>query len=206
MHVDVLFPVWGEQLLIDHGYALYGAIARLAPRLHDGGKAFRFAAISGDPIAPGILRLNATSRLQLRLPQERIRDALPLAGTRLTVNGHGVRLGVPAVAAISPAPAIRARLVTFKHGEEPDKFLVTAKAKLAELGVTGKPAIPVLPAGPHAGECQRRVVRVKGVTIIGYALDVFDLSAEDSVQLQVSGLGGRARMGCGFFFPVTEGE
>ena len=99
-----------------------------------------------------------------------------------------------------------ARLVTFKHADGQDQFLTTARRKLAELEVGGEPAIPVVAAGPRAGECRRRVVRLKGRTIIGYALEVSGLSAGDSLKLQESGLGGRSRMGCGFFLPVKEGE
>ena len=91
------------------------------------------------------------------------------------MDGHLIRLGVPAVAVIVPAAAVWARLVTFKHADGQDQFLTTARRKLAELEVGGEPAIPVVAAGPRAGECRRRVVRLKGWTIIGYALEVSGL-------------------------------
>ena len=57
----------------------------------------------------------------------------------------------------------------------------------------------------RAGEPKRRVVRVKGVAIVGYALIVAELSAADSLKLQESGLGGRTHLGCGYFSPTKGG-
>jgi CRISPR-associated endonuclease/helicase Cas3 len=124
----------------------------------------------------------------------------------LDIAGNLVRLGVPAVAAIIPSATLAARLVTFKNAEDPEQFLATARIKLTELGVQGEPAIPLLPSGSRAGECQRRVVRLKGRTIVGYALLVSGLSTSDSIRLQEVGLGGRTRMGCGFFLPAKGEE
>ena len=40
--------------------------------------------------------------------------------------------------------------------------------------------------------------------MIGYALRVFGLTAEESIRLQEEGLGGRRRMGCGVFLPIRS--
>ena len=50
------------------------------------------------------------------------------------------------------------------------------------------------------------MVRVKGQKIVGYALVVSGLDADESVRLQERGLGGRTHMGCGFFLPAREGK
>ena len=50
------------------------------------------------------------------------------------------------------------------------------------------------------------MVRVKGKAVVGYSLIVSGLTAAESVRLQEHGLGGRTRMGCGFFLPVREGK
>ena len=96
--------------------------------------------------------------------------------------------------------------MTFKNARSPEEFLATARAKLTELGVAGEPQLPVHPDGARAGEPRRRVVRVKGRAIVGYALVVAGLSAADSLALQESGLGGRTRMGCGFLVPLKGGR
>ncbi|MFM8300877.1 MAG: type I-MYXAN CRISPR-associated protein Cas6/Cmx6 [Microcystis aeruginosa] len=38
--------------------------------------------------------------------------------------------------------------------------------------------------------------------MVGFALAIFDLSEEDSIKLQIHGLGGKRRMGCGVFVPL----
>jgi CRISPR-associated protein Cas6 len=206
MYVDIVFPLCGDDVPIDHGYALYSALSHVVAAFHDSASAIRFGPILGDPVSDGLLRLNAGSRLRLRLPGNRIREALPLAGRRLVVAGHPVRVGVPAVAALAPAGTLFSRLVTFKNAEEPDQFLATARTKVAEAGLRGEPSLPLVLNGQRAGEYRRRVVRVKGCAIVGYALLVSGLSDSDSLRLQEIGLGGRTRMGCGFFMPAREEE
>jgi CRISPR-associated protein Cas6 len=198
---DLLFPVLGGTLPTDHAYALYAALARVVPAFHDAGGGVRFATIRGAPEAPGRFRLGDGSRLRLRVPEDRVRLVLPLAGKRLDVAGHPLRVGVPSVTTLRPAATLAARVVTFKHARGHARFLATARAKLAELGVEGEPSVPLFPDGPRAGEPHRRVVRVKGKAIVGFALLVSGLSAADSIRLQEHGLGGRTRIGCGFFLP-----
>jgi CRISPR-associated protein Cas6 len=204
--LDLLFPVTGGPVPTDHLYPLYAALARLAPALHDPAAGVRFAPLTGAPAGCGQLALAAYSRLRVRVPDDAVRLALPLAGARLDVGGAAVRVGVPAVAAVVPAPTVAARVVTFKTvaREKIDaaRFLEAARAKLAALGVEGEAAIPLIVDGPRAGEPRRRVVRVKGRAVVGYALVVSGLSAAHSLTLQAVGLGGRTRIGCGFFLPV----
>jgi CRISPR-associated protein Cas6 len=200
--VDLLFPAQGSTIPTDHAYPLYAALSHLAPAFHDSGTEVRFAPLTGATGEAGRLRLNEWSHLRVRLPDEAIRTALPLAGKKLDVAGSSVRLGTPTVQPIVPATTVESWLVTFKHGEEPDAFLATARAKLAELDVKGEPAIRSFESGPRVGEPRRRVIRLKGQKIVGYALVVAGLTAEESIRLQERGLGGRTKMGCGFFLPV----
>ncbi|MFO0796367.1 MAG: type I-MYXAN CRISPR-associated protein Cas6/Cmx6 [Gemmataceae bacterium] len=206
MALDLLFPVTGGPVPTDHLYPLFAALSRLVPAVHDPAAGVRFAPLSGDPAGRGQLALAARSRLRVRVPDDGVRLALPLAGVRLDLAGSTVRVGAPAVAAVVPAPTLTARVVTFKTAArekiDPAWFLETARARLTLLGVDGEPAIPLIVDGPRAGEPRRRVVRVKGKTIVGFALVVSGLSAADSLTLQAAGLGGRTRIGCGFFLPV----
>ena len=204
MTLELVFPVTGATLPTDHSYPLYGALSGIVPRFHDADSPLRFASVTGVGSAEGRMQLGPHSCLRVRLPDDAIRLALPLAGKKLTVGDSSIRLGIPAVRTLTPAPALIARLVTFKNADAPDEFLTTARAKLAELGIAGEPQLPIHLDGDRAGEPKRRVIRIKGVTIVGYSLLVAELTAPDSVTLQESGLGGRTQMGCGFFSPVKE--
>ena len=202
MTLELVFPVAGTLLPTDHAYLLYAALSGVVPRFHAADTPLRFAPVTGVGVAGGRLRLTEHSVLRVRLPDDAVRVALPLAGKKLVVGDAGVRLGVPAVRTLEPAPSLYARLCTFKHADTPEQFRATARAKLAALGIAGEPQLPVHLDGERAGEPRRRVVRVKGVAIVGYALIVAGLSAADSVTLQESGLGGRTHFGCGFFLPL----
>jgi CRISPR-associated protein Cas6 len=202
--VDVLYPVLGTTLPTDHLYPLYTALTKIVPAFHDGAVRLTFASIAGQYGGRGLIRLWERSQLRVRVRDEEIRRVLPLAGKALNVADHAIRLGVPRVAALVPSPGLAARIVTFKHSTEPERFLEVARQKLRELGVEREPGIPLVQSGERKGEARRKVVRVKGKCVIGFALQVTGLTAEESLTLQEHGLGGRRRMGCGFFVPVRR--
>ena len=139
------------------------------------------------------------------MPNDAVREVLPLAGKRLELDGHHLRLGVPSAMALYPSRRLFARFVTLKHNVEPEPFLAKVREKLVELEIAGEPSIPLRLAGDHAGEQCRRVMRVHDATIVGFALLVDGLSDADSLKLQTLGLGVKTRMGAGFFVPV-KGE
>jgi CRISPR-associated protein Cas6 len=205
MVIELVFPVMGESVPIDHHYPLYAALSHIVPEFHAEDSVWRFGPILGVAVSPGKLQLPEHARLCLRLPDDAIRHALPLAGKRLDIAGHHIRLGVPTVRTLWTSPQLSSRIVTFKNAETPEQFLKTAREKLSELEVSGEPSLPLHLQGERAGEVKRRIVRIRGVSIIGYSLLVSELSAEDSLRLQEHGLGGRTHIGCGFFMPVKEG-
>ncbi len=211
MTLDLLFPVLGDSLPTDHSYLLFAAASHLAPVFHDKDAGVRFGALTGTYAGSGRLLLEKSSRWRVRLPDDRIRDVLTLAGKSLRVGDHQIRLGAPSIAALIPAPSLIARIVTFKASQprdracsidEPGRFLEVARKKLEILGVKGEPALPLITMGERAGQPRRRIVRVKGKKIVGFSLMVEGLTAEESIKLQEVGLGGRLRMGCGFFGPM----
>jgi CRISPR-associated protein Cas6 len=202
MMLDAAFGVRGDLLAAEHHYLLLGALSDLVPEFHVEGAELRFAPINGEREGKGTIRLSDRSRLRVRLPVDRIALILPLAGRTIRIGEHPVTLGVPTVAPLTPAPTVAARTVTFKNSTEPEQFLTVARRKLDELGVAGEPGIPLIREGERTGQPRRRILRIKGRQIVGYSLQVEGLNADESLQLQEKGLGGRCRMGCGFFLPV----
>ncbi|MBI1893417.1 MAG: type I-MYXAN CRISPR-associated protein Cas6/Cmx6 [Candidatus Rokubacteria bacterium] len=186
-HVDLAFRVMGTTLPVDHGYALYSAINRLVPALHDA-RDIGVHPIRGRYVGEGNLHLTPFSRLVIRLPDDRIRPFLQLAGKTLDVDGYRLRVGVPETRALRPAATLYSRLVTIKGFMEPEAFLEAAGRQLQEMGVT---------ADLRVGE--RRTLRVKDKQVVGFEVTALGLDAEDSVRLQEVGIGGRRRMGCGIF-------
>jgi CRISPR-associated protein Cas6 len=199
--LELAFPALGRDLPTDHSYALYSALTRVVPAFHDPESGLRFSPVVGTP-APGKLLLGPYSVLRVRVPDGAVAAVLPLAGKALDLNGTPLRLGVPTVRPLLPAATLVARLVTVKHAITPEAFRPAVQAKLDAMGVSAELELPTHRAGPRVGEPRRRVVRIAGDTVVGYAVLLRGLSAADSLRVQECGLGGRTRLGCGFFMPV----
>ncbi|GBD23901.1 CRISPR-associated endonuclease Cas6 [bacterium HR29] len=211
--VDVHFRLHGlvgPAVLIpaDHGYALFGALSRLLPWLH-GSPLVGVHPIRGQLVGNRALALTPASTLAFRVPVTVLPGLLPLAGQSIDLEGTVLRVGLPHVRALRPSPVLSSRLVTIKGMLEPDAFLEAARRQLAELGVDGQPAL-LERAGTRAIEGRgaapsspwiRRTLRVRDKEVVGYALRVAGLSPEASIRLQIAGLGGRRRFGCGIFLP-----
>jgi CRISPR-associated protein Cas6 len=203
-YVELHFPVLGEMLPTDHGYALYAGLSSLIPALHVADSPVAVGPILGEAAGGGILRLGTRGgRLRLRLPVDQVPAFLPLAGKSLEVGDHRIRLGVPQVRPLVPAPSLAARLVVVKGFTEPGPFLGACRRQLDSLGVAGEVGIPLARRGGPEGEPRRRVLRVKDRRVVGFAVQVTGLTAEESLRVQERGIGGRRRMGCGFFLPLV---
>lgn len=192
--VDLAFRLTGATIPVDHGYALYGAISRVLPDLH-ADKEIGVHPIRGRYVGEGSLHLTSGSWLMIRLPGDRIRAALKLAGKSLKVDGHHFVVGVPEARALRPVTALYSRLVTIKGFMEVEPFLAAARRQLELLGVDAELAV---------GE--RRTLRVKDKQVVGFEVFASRLDAEASLRLQEAGLGGRRHMGCGVFVPGRDRE
>lgn len=186
-YVDLWFPVLGESLPADHGYATYGALCRVVPEFH-GADWWALHTVHGRLAQPGTIRLPRRAQLGLRLPSEKIASVLSLSGRTLEVAGHRVRLGAPRVEALVPAEALSARLVTIKGFTESEPFEEALRRQLESLAIAAQIQIG-----------SRKVCRVKERGIVGFSVRLSDLTPEASLSLQEDGLGGRRRFGCGVF-------
>ncbi|MDG6964935.1 MAG: type I-MYXAN CRISPR-associated protein Cas6/Cmx6 [Nitrososphaerota archaeon] len=205
--VDLAFRLSGSEIPVDHGYPLYSAISHVIPSLH-GDEGVGIHPISGLLAGDRLLRITDRSRLVLRVRSERVRDFIPLSGKRLNVGGHELSVGLPSPMMLRPAARLHSRVVVIKGFLDMEAFLEACRRQLGALGVAGRPSIPPrTSSGPveHGSGGRlpfvRRTLRVHDKIIVGYAVDVDDLSPEGSIRLQEAGLGGRRRFGCGVFTP-----
>jgi len=188
-YVDLAFRLTGSKVPVDHGYALYSAINRIVPEIHEA-KNIGVHPIRGTYSGNGELMLRESSRLVLRMESEQIGQFLTLAGKKLEIDSYSFRVGVPEVRVLLPRAALYSRLVTIKGFMEPDAFLEAANRQLKKIGVQAE-----LKVG------ERRTLRVTEKQVLGFEVGAAALDAEDSVCLQEVGLGGRRHMGCGVFVP-----
>lgn len=194
-YVDLTFPVIGQELPADHGYGLYAALVHANDALH-GQDWLAVQTIRGLRDGQGRVRLSPHAKLRIRLPVERIPLIYPLAGRELTIGIHTLRLGIPEIRPLAPCAALRARLVAIKGFAEPEAFLEAAARQLAALEINGRPELLTAPDGTPA----RKTIKIKRFTVVGFGLRVAELSDADSIKLQIHGLGGKRRMGCGVFY------
>ncbi len=212
MKVDVMFPLMGRKLSVDHGYHLFSAVSIIIPDLHNDTE-LGIHPISGQIAGNRLLNITGFSRLLIRLPVEHIRLVLPLAGKILNIDNNLIRVGIPNICAITPAPRLYSRLVVIKGFVEPEAFLAAVCRQMSELNIQGEASlveqhhIAGMNRGRDSGTHSpylRRTTRIHGKEIVGFALRVENLPDEDSVRLQEHGLGGRHKFGCGIFVPIRS--
>jgi CRISPR-associated protein Cas6 len=185
--VDLCFRIKGNTIPVDHGFALYSAISKQLPQIHQD-REIGFKLIRGRYIGEGLLSISPDSSLVLRLPINRVGQYIGLAGKKLEILGHGLQVGVPHTRALIPAVALFSPLVTTRNGQEQWRFEKEINSQMARLD---------LKARPHIG--RRRTFQVHGKQVVGYEILVSELTAPESILLQEEGLGGRRKMCCGFF-------
>lgn len=208
--VDVSYRLSAEVIPVDHGYSLYSAISRLVPGIH-GDDQIGIHPIYGRLVGERKLAISESSRLVLRLPVDRLSDVLPLAGKSLDLGDGKIIVGVPNTQALVPAASLKSRLVIIKGFMEPEPFLEAVQRQLDALEIRGRASL--VPTGDavktnahRSGGTKspwlRRTLRIRDKEIVGFALRVEGLTADESILLQEKGIGGRRRFGCGIFVPA----
>ena len=100
----------------------------MLPYLHDGSLPFGLGLVTGQYSGKGMLHLDPLqSVMRLRLGQEDIPKVLQPAGKSLELDGHRVRLSVPHVEALMPAPELLSHFVTIKNANEAAAFVISAQ-------------------------------------------------------------------------------
>ena len=188
--IDLVFPIQGKMVPVDHGFALYGALSRISPALHRS-ENVAIHRIRGKYCGEGLLSLSSLSRLSIRMPADELPVYLSLSGKSLDVDGHTLQLGVPKLCPLLPKAAVYSHLVTTKNGDDQERFKNEVSRQLESLSIKGKLTIG-----------KRRTFNVHGKQIVGYSVLVSELTAEESILLQEKGIGGRRKMGCGQFAAI----
>ena len=205
--VDMSFAIRGHAVPSDHGYALYSAICRQLPALH-GVPWLGVHPIRGERLVSGALRVREHSAVTLRLPLRELGAALPLAGQVLDVGGAQVALRTPTIEKLAPCEGLDARAVVFKLTDVSRSTSTTIDKRGFERSfraqldrVLGKLLAGDTPPYELTG---RQQVTVGGRRVLGYSVRLGRLDAVQSVAIQISGIGGKRRMGCGIFAPTRR--
>ncbi|HEX6829787.1 MAG TPA: type I-MYXAN CRISPR-associated protein Cas6/Cmx6 [Burkholderiales bacterium] len=185
---DLRFEVQGDTLPGDNAWALCLAVTRVLPWLESEAGA-GIHPLKGAPTDRGTLLISGRSRLVLRLPAHRVREAECLSGSILDVGGAPLRVGPALVRKLVPFATLYSRFVNTGSGEQ-QEFEHDVVGLLAELGIRCK-----FMCG------QRRRARGDDGEIEGYSVMLHEVLSDESVALQERGLGRGRMLGCGMLVP-----
>lgn len=198
--VDLSFRINCRTLPLDHAYPLSEAILAMLPWLAeelDAGIHLIHGAASGngwtrpDDPTRELLHLSRRTRLTLRLPRERLDDALRLSGATLPIAGHLLRVETPSVRVLSPSDTLFARYVVAAEHEDEQCFVEQAVAALADRHIQVR---KLLCGMTHSIATPQARIFTRSVMVAG-------LNPEESLLLQQKGLGPARKLGCGLFVP-----
>jgi len=183
------FTVSGRRLPRDHSAALWQALRAALPWLDDEAHLAVFP-VRAATISGGNLVINRRSRLVLRLPETRIRDALTLCGRTLDIAAEALVIGKAMTRALIPHGTIYAHRVAARDASE-TAFARQVADELQALGIRGD-----FITG------KRSSVHGEGTAeVTGFSVMLTGLRPEESVRLQIAGLGSHRKLGFGVFVP-----
>ncbi|KUO96022.1 type I-MYXAN CRISPR-associated protein Cas6/Cmx6 [Ferroacidibacillus organovorans] len=186
------FSLYGDRIPTDHGEALYAAISGICPDLHE---------LNGFSLSPVVRTVAVGNELLLqpgscffaRVPETHLAQLVTISGKTLSLRAATVRVGPMQVQLIQPATILRSRVVTFKNAVTEVSLLRKVEEALHEMG--GDASIKIM---------RRRILTIHAKKVIGFGVELSGLLEEASLALQVHGIGGRRRFGCGVFLPGAE--
>jgi CRISPR-associated protein Cas6 len=124
----------------------------------------------------------------LRLPRERVEQSFALSGARLDL-GDSVEVGSAHVRPL------------FAHGTLYSQFVMTATPDEAGFHRDVSAELQSASVGCKVVCGKMRRAQIQGAEVVGFSLMLHELSPEDSLRIQASGLGAGRKYGCGIFVP-----
>lgn len=199
--VDLQFAIECRILPVDHAYALGGAIQQALPWFADDETAalhLIHGADSGNgwerpEAADDIIYLSRRTKLILRLPANRVDDAMTLIGQELDVAGNSMKVLKATKRLLDVTTSLYSRHVAAEPGESEEAFLQRIIREMRAMGLQFK---KVLCGKEHA------LLTPEGA-LLTRSLLVADLNFDDAIILQEQGVGAKShkKLGCGLFIP-----
>ena len=200
---DVVFPVVGGILPIDHSYHLFCGLGRhLPPEFHTA--TGPWSGLGVHPIngryEKGSTQLQITdkSQLSIRANADVVNVLMQLLSCKaVQLDNNGIILGWPNLYPLAPCHTLYSRIVTIAKYTDPVEFKKSAEKMLALNDIAGE-----LKLTERDGQVISRTRQIKDSMVRGFPVAISKLSPLDSFKLQVIGLGGRRHFGCGLFLPA----
>jgi len=205
-YVDLTFKLRGAPIPLDNGYAIYSALSRVCPSLHEL-KSIGIHPIAGIPTRNNLLELTAQSRLKIRIHHQQIPLIYPyLAGQAFHISQNSYQLDIPDYKPLVSSESVYSRLVVIKGFQDSVNFIEAVQRQLDNIGIQGK--IELLTR--QDGTPQKRQLTInkegKQFKVRGFGVKISELNPEDSLIVQEQGIGGKRKMMCGIFVPATRSK
>ncbi len=198
--VDLAYRIDCPHLPLDHAYVLSQALQQALPWLEkeeSAGLHLIHVAGSGngwmrpENTRNATLQLSKRTRLYLRLPKARVTEAQQLTGQVLDIGGHSLIVGESSIKPLGYSSTLFARYVLTAPEEQEQQFTDRQLDQLETMGVRVK---KILCGKHHEFYTPEGEVTVRSLMLA-------ELSFDESIKLQQTGLGPKRRMGLGLFIP-----
>lgn len=196
--IDMHFKIDCKQIPTCHAWELSQALCAVLPWVEDElefGIHQIHGAASGNgwerPADGELIHLSKRTRMNLRVPVNRIDDVGKLVGKKLDIAGHTLVVGKVAAKAIEPFSTIFARYIVASEGMSEDDFLQWVVEGLNKRDIQAR---KLLCGISHE-------IEANGEKIVTRSLMIADLDKPASVELQEVGIGPHRLLGCGIFLP-----
>ena len=188
--VELRWSVMGDRLSSDHNYRLYSSLIQQNPHLKD--IDWQLNTINGIPDRNGWVKLCRDSILAVRCKYSDLKEFAVFDNSIIRIGQNLIELDSSDGQSLSPKEKLWSRLVTIKSEYvcrvSPFEFGVALGKQLKLLGIESHPALG-----------DRKTTVIKDTTVVGYSIEFPSLKPQESLLLQSNGLGGRRKIGCGFF-------
>ncbi|KAA0445281.1 MAG: type I-MYXAN CRISPR-associated protein Cas6/Cmx6 [Candidatus Thioglobus sp.] len=193
---DAVFAIHAKVLPVDHAYLLSQALLKYLPWLAQvNAGIFDISVADGngwEQNEAGFYYPSKRSKLNIRIPKERLKSAQNLVGKTLDLGEYSIEI----VKSLKPKLLSDMQIVFAKHiacnkNYSEDEFLQMAFSQLQALGISPKKMMAGL---------QRSISTPNGI-IHTRSLMVANLRKNEAVTLQEQGIGEHRLLGCGLFLP-----
>jgi CRISPR-associated protein Cas6 len=203
-YLDLTFKLKGAPIPLDNGYTIYSALSRICPPLHEL-DLVGIHPIAGIPTRNNFLELTPRSTLKIRLHHLQIPLIYPyLTAQTFNIGHNAYQLNIPDYHPLVASDSLYARLVIITGFQDPPSFLDAVQRQLETLHIQGR--VELLTR--RDGTPQRRQLTInkqgKSFKVRGFGVKISELNQEESLRLQVRGIGGKRKMMCGVFVAATR--
>ncbi len=199
---DAVFNIHCKILPIDHAFLLSKALLEHLPWLSEVGAGIHDISVADgngweQDHESGFYYPSKRSKLNIRMPKEKLKDAQLLVGKTLDLGEYQIKI----IKALEPKlmsdmQIVFAKYVACNENDSEEEFLQTSFNQLKALNIHPKKMMAGL---------ERRIQIPNGI-IHTRSLMVADLQKSESVTLQEKGIGEHRLLGCGLFVPQKNIE